>query len=244
MITPTVYKKRAAIGGKVVNICDYDSFGKYKEILIEDNSAAVELQVDNRNIALPVRTTSSVKMDRVGLYTSANSPVHFLSLPKTEEEFNIYDLDSVNNKCIDWAKMNSLEVLKIKQDEINKITNRALESSDNYTRPMLKESDTPTMRALKEAINAKKMDIDMYKERFGDNFPNDKRKLNDDDVTLFIFERFCNCLDMEADLIIKDAPGNIANPMNKVITVNIVPGNSENVSINNQDEDENLEEDS
>ena len=88
-----------------------------------------------------------------------------------------------------------------------------------------------TMRALKEAIIAKDMDIDMYKERFGENFPNDKRKLNDDNVTLFILERYCQCLDMEADIILRDAPGNIANPMNKVVTANIFPGNVNNVTI-------------
>lgn len=227
MFMPSVYNKRAVIGGKSMDVCDYQSFGAKKEILVQDTQAAVEIKVNDRNVILPIRSNSG-NTDRPGLYTAPNSPIHFLSLPKTDEEMEIYSPDE--SKILSFDK-NDMQKMIEEKERYEVATNAMLESSDSCTVPPLKESDTPTMRALKEAIIAKNMDIDMYKERFGENFPNDKRKLNDDNVTLFILERFCDCLDMEADLVLRDADGNIANPMGKIITANIVPGNANNVII-------------
>lgn len=223
-----LYDKKASIGGKKLDVINYESFGKYKDIVIENGSAAVEVKVKDESYILPVRTTASTNIDKPGLYTN-NSPIHFLSFPKTEEEKEIYCPSS--DKVLDYNDVETMQKYIKAKEQLDYETNRALEASDNKTIPPIKESDTPTMRALKEAIIAKDMDIDMYKERFGENFPNDKRKLNDDNVTLFILERYCQCLDMEADIILRDAPGNIANPMNKVVTANIFPGNVNNVTI-------------
>ena len=242
MFMPSVYSKRAVIGGKSMDVCDYQSFGAKKDILVQDTQAAVEIKVDDRNIILPIRSNGS-NTDRPGLYTAPNSPVHFLSLPTTDEEMEIYSPDE--SKILSFDKDDMQKMIEEKE-RYEVATNAMLESSDSKTVPLLKESDTPSMRALKEAIIAKNMDIDMYKERFGENFPNDKRKLNDDNVTLFILERFCSCLDMEADIVLRDKDGNIANPMGKVITANIVPGNANNVIIEDtsseEESDENNEE--
>ena len=224
-----LYDKKASIGGKKLDVINYDSYGKYKDVVIENGSAAVEVKVNEDSFILPVRTTVGANMDKPGLYVNQNSPIHFLSFPKTEEEKELYCPSK--EKILDYNDIATMQKCIEEKEKLDFETNRALEASDNKTIPPIKESDTPTMRALKEAIIAKNMDIDMYKERFGENFPNDKRKLNDDNVTLFILERYCQCLDMEADIILRDAPGNIANPMNKVVTANIFPGNVNNVTI-------------
>ena len=55
------------------------------------------------------------------------------------------------------------------------------------------------MRAMKESILAKSIDLDKYKDRFGTNYPNDKRKMKDSDITLNMIERMCKNLDIKLD---------------------------------------------
>jgi DNA-binding Xre family transcriptional regulator len=91
-------------------------------------------------------------------------------------------------------------------------------------RPPLLETDSAEMRAMKECIIAKNIDLDKYKDRFGANYPNDKRKLKDDSITLNMIERMCKNLDIKVDLVFTDSDDNVPNAMNKVIRANIIPG--------------------
>ena len=84
------------------------------------------------------------------------------------------------------------------------------------------------MKALKQAITAKNIDIDKYADRFGENFPNDKRKLKDEKITLFLLKRMAECLDMNVDLIISDKSPNVPNPIGIPIKVSLT-GNLEEV---------------
>ena len=77
-------------------------------------------------------------------------------------------------------------------------------------------------------INAKNIDIDKYADRFGENFPNDKRKLKDEKITLFLLKRMAECLDMNVDLIISDKSPNVPNPIGIPIKVSLT-GNFEEV---------------
>lgn len=223
----------ASIGGKTLNVYSYDEYLKNKDILTDkDSDAAVRIEDNGNEYVLPVREPS-IDMKEPGIYP--NQKFDFFSMPTTEEEKTQY-----SPKVFDFSNSQSLQEIVTKHEEFDSMRNQILETPDNITSPPLKEADAPEMRALKEAILAKHIDIDKYKERFGANFPNDKRKLNDTQITLFIMKRYCENLDLEMDLTIKDKNGNIANPMGKVITANVFPGNSNSVNIFDKDEYNNL----
>ena len=78
------------------------------------------------------------------------------------------------------------------------------------------------MVALKEAIIAKHIDLDSYDYRFGQsNFPNDKRLLKKDSISLKKLVAYCNALDITATLTLKDANSDVPNPMGKEITYDL-----------------------
>ena len=96
-----------------------------------------------------------------------------------------------------------------------------LTSADNITTPIDHPDDSPEMMALKEAIRSKHIDINKYEQRFGPNFNNDRRLLDKNTITLAKLKTMANALDMDISLTIKDKPGNIPNPIGKVITVSV-----------------------
>ena len=67
-----------------------------------------------------------------------------------------------------------------------------------------------------------------FDESSSDNFPNDKRQLRGDSMTLNILKRFCRNLDLEAQLILKDKNDNVPNPLGREIVVSLTDGYDEN----------------
>ena len=76
----------------------------------------------------------------------------------------------------------------------------------------------------KVCYNEKHIDIDKYSNRFGSNYPNDKRQLRNNQVTLNIIKRFCKNMDMEALLIIRNKSEDVPNPLSKDIVVSLTDG--------------------
>lgn len=222
-----LFDKKVSISGKLFSVCDTETYNSNREFLKEDDQIAVEVTNGSESVILPIRSADSKDMVRPGIYPKGS--VDFFSYPTTEEEQKEYKPSKDN--VFSFNDIKNMQELIDKREKFENVTNQILETPDNITKPPFKEDDTPTMRALKEAIISKNIDIDKYKERFGDNFPNDKRKINDTDITLFILQRFCECLDLEMDITLKDAKGNIPNPMHEIITANVVPGNENCISI-------------
>ena len=77
------------------------------------------------------------------------------------------------------------------------------------------------MKAMKEAINLKHIDIDKYEPRFGPNFNNDKRLLKKDSITFRKLKDVCEALDMKATLKLEDANPNVPNPIGKKIAIDL-----------------------
>jgi hypothetical protein len=67
------------------------------------------------------------------------------------------------------------------------------------------------------AVGEKKCNINRYSNRFGDDFNNDRRKLNGNDITATKYATFGKNMDIRTTLIIEDMNPNVANPMNKRI---------------------------
>jgi hypothetical protein len=108
-----------------------------------------------------------------------------------------------------------------KEETISRMAEPWITSPDNISRFVISEDDQPEMVALKQALNSKQIDLDKYAMRFGQNFPNDKRQLRTHSATLNIIKRFCENLDMDAILILKDKHPSVPNPMGREIEVNL-----------------------
>lgn len=244
------FDKRAPINGRMMDVYDYDTYDQHrKEILDqnEDELAAVELvRKDGEKCILPIRYTPS--RSEPGVY-----PTKYwdeIVYPDNDKERSIYEPDE--KMIVDYHNIKNMQELLDKQSRTEAITNQILETPDNITKPPLKTGDTPMMRGVKLAVINKNMDIDKYRDRFGVNYPNDKRKLSDTDITLYMAQRFFKNLDVKADLVLQDMPGNIANPIGegKKIVINIYPGNddgsvgevdqSQLFNVKNDDDDEEL----
>lgn len=227
----SLYDKVAAIGGKRYNVYSHENFIESKGILAEDDQTAVEIERDGKTYILPVRSQGSTgTMERPGIY--CNGPINFFSFPKTEEDKTIYCPE--DSFIFDMSNISDMQQYITEKERFDTSVNKLLETSDTcddiFTPPLL-DTDSGEMRALKECILAKRIDLDKYSERFGENYPNDKRKLKDDNITSFLLKRMCSNLDIEVDMIFRDASDNVPNPMNKTIVVNMVPGNGNNITI-------------
>ena len=97
-----------------------------------------------------------------------------------------------------------------------------LTNPDNIFIPTISEKDSPAMRGLKQAIIEKRIDIDKYQDRFGkENFPNDKRKFKDTDITMFMMNRMNKALDIKATLILEDKSPDVPNPIGRKISIDL-----------------------
>ena len=102
------------------------------------------------------------------------------------------------------------------------IENEILTNKDNIFNLNIGPDDTPEMKAVKEAINLKQVDIKQYENRF-DQFQNDIRLLKGKSITLGKLISTCNNFDISAEITLRDREG-CANPMNSEIKINLTEG--------------------
>lgn len=123
---------------------------------------------------------------------------------------------------IDFSEAKTLRDVIATQDRLNKEERSILTTINSLTVPSINDTDEPAMIALKEAIIAKHIDLDSYDYRFGEsNFPNDKRLLKKDSISLKKLVAYCNALDIRATLTLTDANSDVPNPMGKSIVYNL-----------------------
>lgn len=219
--------KFAIVNGQEYVTYDLDKFTTILRVdqqnaIISRNeiSGMVGMEVDT--MILPAKKIGT-DMSEPGVYFN-DDPLFFVTfpaesdqkkyIPKPENTFDLSNIENIQDYVTEKeAYDNSITALLETDPEDDTI----------FTPPLLK-TDSPEMKALKKSVMLKRIDLDKYAPRFGSNYPNDKRKFKDDNITSFMLKRICQNLDMEVDLVFRDAPGNIANPMGKVVRVNMIPG--------------------
>ena len=112
---------------------------------------------------------------------------------------------------------------------VKSLENKILENLDNITVIKQDDNDEPEMAALKEAINCKNCDINLYGPRFDGNFANDRRILSDNSITLTKLKKYGDAMDMKITLSIEDKDPNIPSPIGKTISVELTGGGNERV---------------
>lgn len=91
-------------------------------------------------------------------------------------------------------------------------------TADNVFHPVITGNETAEMKILKDAIEAKGIDINKYESRFNGKFQNDKRLLNKDTISLDKLKGIAEALDMEVEMSIRDKDESVINPMNEEFT--------------------------
>lgn len=156
---------------------------------------------------------------RPGLYMTPNNPLLKYKAPSEEEIPDYTDANVINM----GQKSNIKEIMEA-QNQLNRQERTILTTADNIFKPTIKEDDAPEMQAMKEALIAKNCDIDKYEYRFGPNFQNDKRLFDRPSMTLGKIKTTCKALDIKATLTLEDTSPDVANPMGRVIQVDLTGG--------------------
>ena len=200
--------KKAIVNGRVTTVVTPAEALNNK--LYQDKFSSVEIE----GYTLPVK--KSYDPSSPGFYISPSGKIGKIIYP------NEQDREEYSSKnAVDFSNIQNMKELISKQEEVTRLESEVLSNSDNLFKPIPKENDSPEMKALKEAICSKNIDIDAYADRFLDNFNNDKRLLKGSNITISKMKSICDKLDMKVTLIISDASSNVPNPIGKSISVDI-----------------------
>ena len=226
----------AMIKGETYNVLSYDEFVNSRQLWDIGNIAVVE-EINGDKYVLPYKGDYvEGKTNQPGIY-SAGSLINFIVTPNEREEENYKNIPIITISSND-----DIETILKKENVLSKLAEPWITNPDNITQINIKETDEPGMKCLKSAINSKHCDIDKYNQRFGQNFPNDKRQLKNSSVTLKIIDRYCDNLDMEAILTIRDREPGVPNPINHPISVSLTTGEFINMNFDEDDDNESPDE--
>lgn len=204
--------KKCKIQSKIYDVISFDDY-----IANKDNIDQSLTALEDGDYIYPIRSKTS---SSVGVYSLSKDLYQFKD-PETEEEKEEYSVKNV----INFEDVESLRDIIEKQNLLKSAERTILTTPDNITIPVIGKNDTPHMAALKEAIIAKQIDIDKYQGRFGSNFSNDKRLLNESDITILKLKTMFKALDIKGTLIIEDLNEDVPNPIGRKITVDLLGGN-------------------
>ena len=200
--------KKAKVNGRVTTVVTPE------EALKNESCQNKYTSVEINDILLPVKKTYDPSSP--GFYIMGSGKIGKFIYPSDEdrEEYSA-------KNAIDFSDVQNMKDLINKQEEVKRMESEVLSNSDNLFKPIPKENDTPEMKALKQAICLKNIDIDAYADRFGDNHNNDKRLMKGPSITMSKMKSIGNKLDMKITLTISDASPNVPNPIGESITVDI-----------------------
>ena len=200
--------KKALINNRLYDVVAMDEYTDNQD-LYKPRFTAIEAH----DKVLPIKNRND---SDVGIYYQNNGVV--CEVKKPEPDDHTYDSSNI----IDYSDCKTVKDVINKDNLVRDIENEILTTKDNIFSLNIGPDDTPEMKAVKEAINLKQVDIKQYENRF-DQFQNDIRLLKGKSITLGKLISTCDNFDISAELILKDRDG-CANPMNSEIRINLTEG--------------------
>lgn len=200
--------KKAKINGRVTTVVTPE------EVLENESHQNKFTSVEINNIILPVK--KSYDPSSPGFYIMNSGKIGKFIYP-SDEDIHEYSLDN----AVDFSDVKNMKELISKQEEVKRMESEVLSNSDNLFKPIIKENDSPEMKAMKTAICLKDIDLDLYQDRFADNFNNDKRLLKGPSITISKMKSICDKLDIKVTLTLSDANPDVPNPIGESISVDI-----------------------
>lgn len=218
----------ALIKGKSYNVLTFEQYRNSEPLWDSSNIAVIE-EKDGDKYILPYRGKYIEKSNlQPGVYSDGS--IDFEVFPKGSEEKNYKNIPIITISSND-----DIETILKKEDVLSKLAQPWITNPDNITYIPIKDTDKPALKGLKQALNDKRCDMDKYEDKFGDNYPNDKRQLKNDDVTLKIINRYCENMDMEAILTIRDREPGVPNPLGHSVSVSLLTGEFLNIDLDNDE---------
>lgn len=212
-----VSKKEILINGRLYEVVPLHVFQSNPDAYLAGYTA-VE---DGFGYIYPVQNSTSFEP---GLRFRQNCPVQFFNVSEGDEaKYSV-------NKVIDYSKAKDIKEFIETQNMVKELEKSILTSSDTIFTPAEDPNDSPAMKALKEAVTNKKIDLNKYEPRFGANFNNDKRIFSKENISLPMLVRMCNALDIKATLTLEDKNSDVPNPINKTISVEITTEDSDSTT--------------
>lgn len=171
--------------------------------------------IDGRDgFIYPIRTKTD---NRPGFYPTGG--LDFFKQP-IGGEVNVYTQQNV----INFKDATSLREIIQTQQKLESEERTILTTIDNVFAPEITNGDTPEMRALKQAVLDKHIDLDKYESRFGPNYNNDKRLLKKNSITFGKLRSIADALDIKVSMTIEDSAPDVPNPIGRTITVDLTGG--------------------
>lgn len=207
--------KKKRIFDKIYEVTTLDDYIEHKDAYISQYTA---IHDSDTKLVLPIKN----KFES-GAGIVVGNGVSYIDEPN-KEEFNEY----TDNDIIDFDNSKSIHDMIEKQKAVRSLERDILTSPDNIFTPKIFDDDSAEMKALKNAVLDKHIDLDKYEPRFGSNYNNDKRLFNKNTISLSMLKRVCEALDIEATLTLSDKSDDVPNPMGKTIEVKLtggIPGN-------------------
>lgn len=201
--------KKVEIDGKLYSVCDMNQYTENPELYTPKFTA-----IETNGVVLPIRNKSTE--EGAGIYYQPGAMCAIVQKPENKAGYS-------SGNIIDFNDSKSISEIFEKQQIIRDIQDEIMTTSDNILSLKIGDMDTPEMKALKTAINAKHIDPKQYEDRF-DQYQNDMRLLKGDSITLGKLISISKALDISADLTLRDRDGDAPNPMNQNITIDLTDG--------------------
>ena len=193
--------EKAKIEDTIYDVISYNDYCRNRDAYnMYASSIAIK---DGSGYILPIRSQTDV---RPGFYPMGGIDIFKLPVGR---ECTMYNQSNI----INFSEAKNLRGVIEAQERLNKAERSILISADSITSPDIYDNDSPFMKAIKTAIIKKHIDLDKYSHRFSENYPNDKRLLKKDDMTMQKGITYANCLDFDMYLIIKDKNPDVPNPI-------------------------------
>lgn len=184
------------------------------------------LLYNNTNLAfndgffvLPITTDTNCKKPAFLFFWNHLMPINTNLIQ--DDRFSPRNIIDFNNDANLMDYINSCYDVRMQREN-------SLTTFNNIFNVNITGTEDPEKLLLKQAINAKNIDIYKYQDIIGKTFPNDLRELkNGDKMSLKKIKLFANALDLEIEMIIRNKQGAI-NPMNIDMLSAIITGGEYN----------------
>lgn len=201
--------KKMRIGDRIYDVTSLEDYTKNKDAYIAQYTA---IHDPGTNLVLPIKN----RYDN-GPGIVVGSGVSYIEEPENKEEYQ-------DGAIIDFDNSRSIHDMMEKQRVVRSLERDILTSPDNIFTPKIFDDDSAEMKALKNAVLDKHIDLDKYEPRFGSNYNNDKRLFNKNTISLSMLKRVCEALDIEATLTLSDKSVDVPNPIGRTIEVKLTGG--------------------
>lgn len=206
--------EKAKIGEAIYDVIDIEEY--YRDPSVYGSFTAIK---GNDGYVYPIRSKTDY---RPGFYPTGG--LDFFKMPAGGEA-SVYSQQNI----IDFHNATSLKEIIQAQQKLANEERSILTTIDNVFAPEIGDEDTPEMRAMKQAVLDKHIDLDKYESRFGPNYNNDKRLMKKSSITFGKLRSIANALDMKISMTIEDAAPDVPNPIGRVIAVDLTSGGTASI---------------